>query len=164
LAPSTFRKNSCADFGCGENEPAAMLTSGPESAVYPEVAPRDQRTRVLELPLPPEPIERTHARVAFTLREIAWVVAFAELARMATLDTVTGATCTFTRGGTVTLTVWVRLAEDWAATGCATIAIAAARAFRVRWIRTIFGASNDAEQFTLSSLVIFYGHNMRPAL
>jgi hypothetical protein len=100
------RKNTSADIEGEERFPAATITSPLARLVYPELASRDQRIGAGELEVEADAIERTQARVAFTLSEIPWVDSFRALApRAGVADSAIAPTCTFTRGGTVTLTV-----------------------------------------------------------
>src|SRR3954464_11377479 len=70
-AVSTLRKNSCADFGSLDSVPDATATLLEASAAYPLLALLDHRIPALcEASDELEPIERTHARVAWTLSEI----------------------------------------------------------------------------------------------
>jgi hypothetical protein len=109
-----FRKNTVAIVGPVEITPDAMLTWFDVNVENPEPDPSDQRTGALRLTEELlDPTESTHARVALTLSERPWADAFAVPAVIAgAADVATAATCTFTRGGTVTVTMWVRLLED----------------------------------------------------
>jgi hypothetical protein len=110
----TFRKNTVAALGSPATAPDAILTFDEVSLENPVPDSSDQRTA----PSSEEgfePIESTHARVALTFSDRPCVDGLT----LAALEAEVGendATCTFTRGGTVTLTVWVRLLEDpsWA--------------------------------------------------
>jgi hypothetical protein len=112
----TFRKNTVAALGSPATAPEAILTFDEVSLENPAPGSSDQRTAPSsedEL----EPIESTHVLVALTFSDRPCVdgLTLAALAAEAEVGE-NDATCTFTRGGTVTLTVWVRLLEDpcWA--------------------------------------------------
>src|SRR4030081_291936 len=112
----TFRKNTVAALGSPATAPEAILTLDEVSLENPVPGSSDQRTAPSseeEL----EPIESTHVPVALTFSDRPCVdgLTIAALAAEAEVGE-NDATCTFTRGGTVTVTVWVRLLEDpcWA--------------------------------------------------
>lgn len=112
----TFRKNTFAPLESPASEPDAILTFEELSFEKPVPGSSDQRT-ALSAEEGLEPMESTHACVPLTFNDSPCVDGL-------TLPTLTAeavggendATCTFTRGGTVTVTVWVRLLEDprWA--------------------------------------------------
>jgi hypothetical protein len=112
----TLRKNTVAALGSPATAPEAILTFDEVSLENPVPGSSDQRTAPSsdeEL----EPIESTHVLVALTFSDRPCVdgLTIAALAAEAEVGE-NDATCTFTRGGTVTETVWVRLLEDpcWA--------------------------------------------------
>jgi hypothetical protein len=112
----TFRKNTFAGPESPDNEPDAILTFEEVSFENPEPGSSDQRTG-LSAEEGLEPIESTHACVPLTFSDSPCVDGLT----LPTLRAEAGAgendaTCTLTRGGTVTVTVWVRLLEDprWA--------------------------------------------------
>lgn len=112
----TSRKNTVAALESPASAPDAILTFDEVNFENPVPGSRDQRTG-LSSEEGLEPIESTHARVALTFSDRPCVDGLMLAALEA--ETEVGendATCTFTRGGTVTVTVWVRLLEDsrWA--------------------------------------------------
>jgi hypothetical protein len=109
-AATALRKNTVAAIGPLDDAPDATLTSVDVSAEKPEPESRDQP--IAERPRA-EPTDRTHARDPLTLSERPWAEAFA-LVRLTAgaLDDAIVPTCTLTRDGTVTETVWTRLLDD----------------------------------------------------
>jgi hypothetical protein len=92
--------------------PDAILTFEEVSLANPLPDSSDQRTDEFRSEDGFDPIESTHACVALTFNERPWVDGARLPASTAEVDVrASEATCTFTRGGTVTLTVCVRLLE-----------------------------------------------------
>ena len=161
-----FRKNTVAVPDSPAIAPDAILTCDEVKRENPVLGSSDQRTGEVRVPEELEAIETTHARVAFTFSVRPCVVGL-------TLPTLTveapaganAATCIFTRGGTVTETVWVRLLDDpcCAMAGREIIAVPSTAASSVRRSPTIFRASSYREPW-LSSGVICMKHNMPLAL
>jgi hypothetical protein len=117
-ASIALRKNTVDVPGFAAREPDATLTCEDVSFENPAPDWSDHRTFEFGSDDEFEPIDSTHACVAFTFSERPWVdaPAFVALTAEAEADE-KAATFTFTRGGTVTYTVCVRLVEDPA---CAT--------------------------------------------
>lgn len=108
-----FLKNTVAALESPACVPDATLTCDEVSFENPVPDSSDQRTFVFGSEEGLEPMERTHAWVALTFSDRPCVEGLRLPALIA--ETEVGeneATCTFTRGGTVTLTVCVRLLED----------------------------------------------------
>jgi len=121
----TFRKNTVAAPASTASAPDAILTFDEVSLENPVPDSSDQRT-ALSSEEGLEPIESTHVRVALTFSDRPCVDGFTLAALEAEAEVGDNdATCTLTRGGTVTLTVWVRLLEDpcWATAARETIAL-----------------------------------------
>ncbi len=103
---SMFRKNNSADLGWVESDPEATVISPVARLVNPAFACCDQRIGDLRVPEAADAIERTHARVALTVSEMPCVDALGVLLPTTAVgENETAPTWTFTRGGTVTLTV-----------------------------------------------------------
>jgi hypothetical protein len=106
-AGAALRKNTVAAVGWVEIAPDATLTWVDVKLENPEPGLRDQRIGELRVAdEASDPTESTHACVALTLTERPCVAAWT--LPMLIAAAVAGATapiCTFTRGGTVTLTV-----------------------------------------------------------
>ena len=106
-ARALFRKNTVAAVGSVEIAPDARLTCAVVNVENPEPESSDQRMGELRVAREAlDPIESTHASVALTLSERPCVDAFTfpTLTAGAT-DAAMRPTCTFTRGGTLTVTV-----------------------------------------------------------
>jgi hypothetical protein len=105
------RKNTVAALASPAFVPDAT-TCDEVSFEKPAPASRDHRTFAFRSAEELEPIESTQARVELTLsdkpRVAGAIVPLTAEVEIGEID----ATCTLTRGGTVTLTVWVRLLED----------------------------------------------------
>ena len=154
-----FRKNTIASVDWVEIVPDATLTSLGDNAENPELGSSDQLTGelcVTEDAL--EPTESTQPCVALTLSERPCVD---ELTLPTLMDGLAEASCTFTRGGTVTITVWVRLLEEpcCASATREIIALAIATASIARRSETIYRASSHREN-QLSGNVFWVRHNM----
>jgi hypothetical protein len=108
-----FRKNKVAALGSTASVPDAILTWEEESFENPVPGSSDHRTFWFGCEEGLEPIESTHACVALTFSDKPCVEEVAFPALTAEMEVGENeATWTFTRGGTVTLTVCVRLLED----------------------------------------------------
>jgi hypothetical protein len=106
-----FRKNTVAALESPACVPDAM-TRDEGSFENPVPGSSDHRTFAFSSEEGLEPMESTHARVALTFSDKPWVEGLTLLALTAEIEAgESEATCTFTRGGTVTVTVWVRLLE-----------------------------------------------------
>ena len=98
-----------------------------------------------------EPIERTHARFASTVTDNPAVFGWAgDTLAGAELENARFATWTFTRGGTVTETVCVRLTAplDWAPAGSAMIALPITSPATMPRSPVIFRVSSFERQIT----------------
>ena len=143
-----FRKNRVAALGSTASVPDAILTCEEVSFENPVPGSSDHRTFWFCCEEGLEPIESTHAWVALTFRDKPRVEEVAFPALTAEMEVgESGATCIFTRGGTVTLTVCVRLLEDPC---CATaareiIALPITIASKERRSLTIYRASSYRE-------------------
>jgi hypothetical protein len=106
-ARAALRKNTAAAVGCVETAPDATLTWADVKLENPDAGLSDQRIGELRVAdEASDPTESTHACVALTLTERPCVDALTFPTLMA--EAATGANapiCTFTRGGTVTVTV-----------------------------------------------------------
>ena len=109
----TFLKNTVAALESPACVPDARLTWDEVSFENPVPDSSDQRTFVFGSEAGLEPMERTHGWVALTFSDRPCVEGLRLPAPTAKTEVGENeATCTFTRGGTVTLTVCVRLLED----------------------------------------------------
>jgi hypothetical protein len=143
-----LRKKTLAALWSPPMVPEAILTCDDVSFENPVPGSSDQRTVALGAEEGLEPMESTHACVALTFSDRPWVDGL-------TLPTLTAdvnvgeneATCTFTRGGTVTVIVWVRLLEDprWATAAREIIALPTTIASNERRSLTIYRASSYRE-------------------
>jgi hypothetical protein len=106
-----LRKNTVAALASPAFAPDAT-TCEELSFEKPAPASRDHRTFAPRSDEELDPMESTHARVELTLsdnpRVAGAIVPLTAEVAVGDID----ATCTLTRDGTVTLTVWVRLLED----------------------------------------------------
>jgi hypothetical protein len=106
-----LRKNTVAALASPAFVPDAT-TCDEVSFEKPVPASRDHRTFALRSDEELESMESTHARVELTLsdkpRVAGAIVPLTAEVEIGEID----ATCTLTRDGTVTLTVWVRLLDD----------------------------------------------------
>jgi hypothetical protein len=148
-----LRKYTPAAEGRLEILPDAITTSA-DNFEKPAAELSDQR--ISELPVVEArvlPIERIHVRVAFTVRARPRVGSFAELTARSVGVAESAATCTLTLGGTVTVTVLVRLEDACCAlAGCDIIVIPIAIAMTMPRCPTIFRASSY-RQFALGGRV-----------
>ena len=144
----TFRKNTVAALGSPASEPDAILICDEVSFENPVPASSDQRTIAFGCEEGFEPMESTHACVALTFSDRPWVDGLTLAAPTADVDTgEKEATCTFTRGGTVTVTVCMTLLEDprWATAARESIALPIMIANSERRILTILQSSSYCE-------------------
>jgi hypothetical protein len=162
----TFRKNTVAALESPACVPDARLTCDEVSFENPVPDSSDQRTFVFASEEGLEPMERTHAWVALTFSDRPCVEGLRLPALTAETEVAENeATCTFTREGTVTLTVCVRLLVD---PRCATaplgnIALPIAITSSERRIPTIYRAPVTVSR---SSAIVYswVRHNMYLAL
>jgi hypothetical protein len=144
----TFRKNRVAALGSTASAPDAILTCEAVSFENPAPGSSDHRTFALCCEEGLDPMESTHACVALTFSDnpCAEEMVLPALAAETELGA-SEATCTFTRGGTVTLTVWVRLLEDpcWATAAREIIALPITIASKDRRSLSIYRASRYPE-------------------
>jgi hypothetical protein len=148
VAAAALRKNTVAALASVEVEPDAILTFVEFNVENPALASLDQRTCEAPTDETPDPIDSTHACVALTLSESPCVDALMFPTPATERAVVAKApTWTFTLGGTVTLTMWVRLLDDpyCAAAGREIIAVPITAASSVRRSPTIFRASSYRE-------------------
>jgi hypothetical protein len=143
--PDSFaplRKYTPAAAGWLERLPDA-ITASDDNLEKPAAESSDQR--ILEAAaeeVRADPIERIQVRVALTVRATPRVGSFALLTERSVGAAESAAISTLTLGGTVTVTVWVRLEDACCAlAGSEIIVIPNATAISVRRYPTIFRAS-----------------------
>lgn len=140
-----FLKNRVAAPGSTASVPDAILTCEEESFENPVPGSSDHRTFAFCCEEGLEPMVSTHACVALTFSDKPCGEGALLPALTAEMEAAENeATCTLTRGGTVTLTVWVRLLEDprWASAAREISVLPITIASKERRSLTIYRASS----------------------
>jgi len=104
-----LRKKTVAVVGAEERTPDAIVALRDVTVANAERGSRDHWCWDRRAT---DPIDSVHGCVALMLNAKPSVVCPETARAVVGAAAATGATCTLTRGGTVTLTVWVRLADD----------------------------------------------------
>src|SRR3954468_21076197 len=143
LPDSMLRRYKVAFAAICDSPPDAIVDPAGAISAKPAVPLVDHWTRESF-----DPIERIHDCVALTLIERAPT----EVAELATAGA-TAPTWTFTRGGTVTVTVCVRLTDDacWPSTGSAKITLPSTNPVQVRRNTAIDRVSSYRELYAHQS-------------